>query len=321
MPAGNSTPAAVPVSTPNCPVVQDLPDIGRGCLRDDGLYVVVDRQGREIGLTHGGDYLAADEGDDPTREEPPPRAPACVGVQAPQPRVVVLYARAFDDADAFDRKKDMIVDLVRGAAGYIHEAALMGGKAGTLKVECEGPRMKVHEVVLPTPRQQSNFATIVEDLKDLGYSSPLHKYWVYFDHRQACACTGMAHVEPDDTPWPSNLNNANPLAGPMYAVNFQYDSPRVMLHELGHTLGAVQDSAPHATGAKHCTDGRDVMCYRDGGRYAPLYTSKACQRSYFDCNLDDYFNVSPLTGSYLEDHWNLGSGYSWFLKLGSAVAP
>lgn len=81
----------------------------------------------------------------------------------------------------------------------------------------------------------------------------------------------------------------------------------IALHEVSHTLGAVQRSAPHQSAAFHCLDEYDVLCYDDdgpGGRatYVACNTPGA---QYWDCNKDDYFNPSPASGSYLAGHWNL----------------
>ena len=90
--------------------------------------------------------------------------------------------------------------------------------------------------------------------------------------------------------------------------------PEGMLHEITHTLGAVNDLAPHATSAGHCTDGYDVMCYADGGTSAAPYSTSACPQlsgsqagltQTFDCNHDDYFSPDPAGGSYLATHWNV----------------
>jgi hypothetical protein len=86
------------------------------------------------------------------------------------------------------------------------------------------------------------------------------------------------------------------------------DASDYMLHEITHTLGAVQDSAPHASGASHCWDEHDVMCYADGGPYyqnggAPQTLCNQTEQAY-DCGQDDYFNYSPAPGSYLATHWN-----------------
>lgn len=32
------------------------------------------------------------------------------------------------------------------------------------------------------------------------------------------------------------------------------------LHEIGHAMGAVQDSAPYNTDLGHCNDKQDIMC-------------------------------------------------------------
>jgi hypothetical protein len=85
--------------------------------------------------------------------------------------------------------------------------------------------------------------------------------------------------------------------------------PQTLLHEVSHTLGAVQSQAPHGTGRGHCTDGADIMCYADGGpRDRQLRRCGALRGPFsaqYDCNGDDYFNPQPAVGSYLASHWNL----------------
>ncbi len=85
--------------------------------------------------------------------------------------------------------------------------------------------------------------------------------------------------------------------------------PEGLLHELTHNLGAVGENAPHSTPYGHCTDGRDVMCYPDGPLSAPMtYGCPAIpgvMTQVYDCGNDDYFNVSPPAGTYLDQHWNV----------------
>lgn len=82
-----------------------------------------------------------------------------------------------------------------------------------------------------------------------------------------------------------------------------------VLHEVGHTLGAVSPNAPHGSSGFHCDDGTDVMCYDDGTLKAPM--SDRCPApengvgARFDCGHDDYFSANPAPGSYLATHWNL----------------
>ncbi len=91
----------------------------------------------------------------------------------------------------------------------------------------------------------------------------------------------------------------------------------IALHEATHNLGAVQLSAPNSSGAGHCNDEYDVMCYEDGGSGSP-FEAPECDGALsapndpygpefqaWDCNRDDYFNVSPAGGSYLDTHWNI----------------
>jgi PKD domain len=133
---------------------------------------------------------------------------------------------------------------------------------------------------------------------------------------------GIAQTPIDDRPDPGNGANAGgrfailfgnadtPGTGPFFGSDQQYPG-EFLLHEVAHTLGAVQDSAPHSTKAGHCIDEHDVLCYADGGPNNALAT--LCGSPFspaneaFDCGLDDYLNPAPAAGSYLATHWNLQS--------------
>lgn len=142
---------------------------------------------------------------------------------------------------------------------------------------------------------------------------------------------GEGSVFLDDTPGSANANNRGSrialimgaLVGGSYfggtgsghynsADGFAYS----VTHEVGHTLGTVQNSAPHTTGGLHCTDGFSIMCYNDGGPTGSQYVMTACTApagtggtTYvsvpFDCGSDDYLNQAPVAGSYLASHWDV----------------
>lgn len=73
--------------------------------------------------------------------------------------------------------------------------------------------------------------------------------------------------------------------------------PYVAQHEILHTIGAVDLSAPNTTLAGHCTDEYDLMCYSDTFGAA---TRRVCNdvgswigEYVMDCNANDYFSVKP----------------------------
>src|SRR5207248_4842237 len=91
-------------------------------------------------------------------------------------------------------------------------------------------------------------------------------------------------------------------------------------HELGHNLGAVNDSAPNSSKAGHCLDEYDVMCYNDsGGLKTHVVCTDRAHDQRLDCNHDDYYNTNPSPGSYLTNHWNVADNQ--FLIHGDTTSP
>ncbi len=117
---------------------------------------------------------------------------------------------------------------------------------------------------------------------------------------------GQGGIWNDDSPNPStNLHQT----GPAYSLVNGF-SGFVAEHELGHNIGAVQLSAPHSSGAWHCFEENDVMCYADGGPYFAgggtlVFNCPALPATHFDCGQDDYYNLQPAAGTYLASHWNV----------------
>ncbi len=299
-----------------------IPGVGLTCRRADGLLAVLGEHGGVLGLTHGPDAASVAQAG-----EAPAVPVACTAPGEGAYHVRVVYARAADDTDRFAGSVDAIRNIVAVANGMIDAASRSSGGSGAkLIVACAGGQVDVANAVLPTPRAAASFSTITEDLRTLGYSNPKLKYWVWYDDSAGCACAGVAHVLPDDRPTASNRNNGN-ADSPLFAVTLGTFSASVMLHELAHTLGAVQQSAPHTTKAWHCTDGLDVMCYRDGGSRSDSYTTSVCSQAVFDCGKNDYFNARPAGGSYLAGHWNLGSSVVRYIdrpaapSISRAVCP
>lgn len=131
---------------------------------------------------------------------------------------------------------------------------------------------------------------------------------VYVDGMVARA-SGVGEVLDADQPGPTNPHNAGGRFAFVWgahrapSMNHLASYADFILHEITHTLGGVQRSAPHPSGAWHCTDGFDVMCYDDGS--ASRRQTTTCRGRSYDCNKDDYFNPSPAPGSYLASHWNV----------------
>lgn len=82
----------------------------------------------------------------------------------------------------------------------------------------------------------------------------------------------------------------------------------VLLHEVFHTLKAVNPTAPFATPGWHCRQKLDLMCYDDKTVIgAPAIIPGLCFKSFYgveglDCRGEDYFNMRPVAGSWLANN-------------------
>ncbi len=150
-----------------------------------------------------------------------------------------------------------------------YDSKSYGGPDMHLFVECGGDgNPAVQDIGLSTTQGNTNFSTIVSDMQNQGHNSSLAHYWIWTDGNPTAGYAGQSSVIGDDSTGANNaINSSN-----AYSVNYGFSAASggagIFAHENGHAMGAVQLSAPDTTGAWHCTDGTDVMCYSDGGPQA-----------------------------------------------------
>jgi hypothetical protein len=248
------------------------------------------------------------------------------------PAIKVVYAHP-SDRNNFGSYKNFIQDDIKGA---IDRVASVSGATKTLRVDlgtdcATNPLNYVDIQSIPLASTAATYMALApttrfnqiksEVAAALGVQGGLRNIAVYADGVGSPGGDGVAGIgtsPQDDSADPSNATNDGDRyaevfgsatgTGDFYS-GFQAYAGEFVLHEISHTLGAVQDSAPHTTGAGHCTDEPDVMCYDDGGPTSTITTP--CNPPFtpsheaYDCNLDDYFRPNPLAGSYLATHWNI----------------
>lgn len=304
-------------SVPLCSItnkVSIVPGIGTACKELNGLLKVTLKNGFVL-HTHGTDSLkevngkkfiisftghaeAASAGADPV-------APACVSSNGYYNRLI--YATPAGQPNRYSNMIGAVQDNINRANGLLHQEGAKYGLNLNYNFYCNPANVQL-------TTSSRNWGDVVNDLYSQGYSDPHVKYWIFND----IGCgneNGAGNIVSDDQPGPDNGNNI----GPGYALDNgctgEYGGI-VMGHEADHTLGAVQLSAADSSGAYHCNDGHDLMCYSDGGSKSN-YNDNVCGGVYYgnlDCNHDDYFNPYPARGSYLATHWNIASGYNRFIS-------
>ncbi|WP_234443802.1 RICIN domain-containing protein [Streptomyces sp. NRRL B-24484] len=150
-----------------------------------------------------------------------------------------------------------------------------------------------------------------------GFNRKDRKYMVFADANVYC---GIGTFNGDERPGQDNLSNFGPSYG---RTDNGCWGGSTAAHELGHNLGAVNNSAPHTSKGAHCVDEWDIMCYSDSPYYPKMQTlcPNRAEDDRLDCNHDDYFNTDPQPGSYLTTHWNIANNQFLFANGGSNPNP
>ena len=238
---------------------------------------------------------------------------ACIGNGTDGTRVQAIFARAANVADRFAEVDGLIEQYAKDVDYQINASASSSGGGRRVRyVTGSDCKLDIDRVTLSNSGDDS-FGATRNELRAMGYNRTDRKYLVWVD--AAVGICGIAELYPDDRAGASNWNNG----GGMFA---RADAPcwgYAEAHELLHTMGAVQDSAPHSTDAGHCRDENDTMCYRDTSGLSMISTCPTKPSWYVDCNQDDYFDVAPAPGSYLDTHWN--SARSIYLQDSASLPP
>ncbi|HYN97282.1 MAG TPA: hypothetical protein VES42_25870, partial [Pilimelia sp.] len=244
-----------------------------------------------------------------------PSGVVCDGDGQAGKRVQVLYAYG---AGGTSRFAEYLPSFRKWAAGvdaiYDASAKETGGSRHLRYVTTAACEVDVREVEI-TAAGVKNFSTMIAELKKLGYGRTDRKYMIFSDSKVYC---GIGSFAGDDKPGAGNRSNGGPSYGRSDAGCW---NASVAAHELGHNLGAVNNSAPNSSKAGHCVDEYDVMCYKDGPT-ALLRTActNRAQDQRLDCNHDDYYHTNPSPGSYLATRWNMADS-QFLIDGGSGATP
>jgi hypothetical protein len=299
-----------------------------------GLVAVAD------GLcTHGGDRVpptvdgAATRAATVARSKP---SELCAGNGKHGRRIRVLYGYPSDTTSRAAAFRSWVRDSVAMADANL-DAQTPGIDGQHLRMYCQnGRRVTVSSIeLLPIGDTTFTFTDMVGSLVDrvangLGdadFDAPRFTYVVFVDNVTCCyGPGGQGTIYWDDRGDPAVNRNNQAVYGPRFAMvkipGSISSGAYIFLHEVGHTLGAVQHSSPHSSGAGHCYTSADVMCYADGG---PWFAGGGTMQQIcdpmsdgqypFDCGGGDYYEVDPAPGSYLAGAWNTADS-GWLTKPG-----
>ncbi|MDQ6725662.1 MAG: fibronectin type III domain-containing protein [Actinomycetota bacterium] len=292
----------------------------------------------QVACTHGPD--PAPEGVDVRQNRPPENAVAasspsgalaasravvgCYGSGPDGPRVQLLYAHSTTAPDRFADYAASFAAWAGRMDQVVNDSAAETGGSRHIRFVTDPSCQTVILDVALSSSAMGDMNTMISELRNQGYSRTDRKYVVWSDAHVYC---GIAEIYSDDRADPSpGVNYNNGYAGVPGEVaridNGCWGQPNLTeAHELMHTLGGVQPTAPNATPGYHCTDESDRLCYADGTVSAAQIRQvcAAPHEALYDCNHDDYFNTAPPPGSYLSTHWNTAN--SAFLTAAAPIPP
>lgn len=242
----------------------------------------------------------------------PRRTTTCIGDGSSGQRVEVLHVHGSDRGPASSALRSDIRRWVEQVEWTVHESARRHGGDRRVRWRTDGCQLRIvsHRV---SADALGDFSKMISALRRDGYNRTDRTYLLFVDATVFC---GIATAPRDDS---ARSNRADRTSGYARidrncwgAGDAGYHS--IAAHELVHTLGAVQSSAPNATPGAHCTDEHDLLCYDDGTGGAVRTVCRDGDNETWgagdgfdrllDCRGDDYFNPRPRSGSYLDTHWN-----------------
>jgi hypothetical protein len=312
---------------------------GPSCHVATGLWKVKLRDGTTI-ITHGPDSKTTakccgktadeDDADNAFMDSVTARQPVCPA-NNPHGNYYFVAILAWPTDVSRTKTADSFRSDISKIDGAIYQSAVESGSTNgaDLVFACDtSGRVRVDEVQLPTALANSTFDTIISDLRATGrYSKTNEKYLIYFNGviQEGLLGEGQVPDETDDTGAASNTNNT----GPTYAIAYN-SSPAAMMHENGHTLGAVQQNSPFSTGQGHCWEDYDIMCYDDAYDNNVPFSGMAIDcpsPSHYDCAHNDYFDAKVGAGQgvtttdWLASHWNIAGCYdNWVVNRACTTA-
>jgi hypothetical protein len=242
------------------------------------------------------------------------------------PEFQLVYAYPADRPNRFSAVADA---LQADASAISRLVAWQSGWTKTVRFDmgtsCGPQFVAIAMVALPGPRSAyldpstgaPLFNTVVSHLWGrLRPATGSRNLVVLADTLGGGGLAGIAGHSYDERPGADNASNDSGKVAMVFSDDAPFAAdgsgayaPSVFLHEMLHTIGAVNNGAPNSTRAGHCSDGADVMCLDDAGPAAA--TRSVCRgldwtlSERVDCGGDDYFSPDPAPGSYLRRSWNV----------------
>ena len=275
-------------ATAQCTHGEDPPPPGKDIRKDV----------KPVAATAGGPAAVSPTGPDST-----PGAPTfvCDGDGQSGYRTQLLYVRAAGAADRYGLYRASFLQWAWEADQIYRSSAQDTGGLRRIRFVHDSTCTPAVLNVALSAAGDDNLSNTINELQAAGYDRADRKYLIFMDANVLC---GVGTMVGDDRPGQDNWNNVGPDYGRIDAGCWSGD---IAAHEHMHSMGGVQNSAPHASGGNHCTDEYDVMCYSDEPNFPTMqYACPTSSRDWsrFDCNYDDYFNANPPGGGYLATRWN-----------------
>jgi hypothetical protein len=233
-------------------------------------------------------------------------------------KIKLVYVYAADQPDRFAQYASLIQTDAKAIAETV--AATSGGRktlrfdtgtdGGAGYVDIASVRLPQARAVYASMNAASRSAAVRDAVAStVRVGGSVAHYAVYADGLYGNDwVAGIAQMYYDPSKSAANLNNRDGLWAFVWgdgSATFSSSHRTTLLHEITHTLGGVQPTAPNGTTNGHCSDLKDVMCYDDGGLKPGQTLVQSCTTVQYDCDGEDYFNATPAAGSYLAANWNV----------------